>query len=64
MPNFSLPSQFSFSKIAIFWQILTKLTTLKGHKNSEKSKFQDLLHKIYRSHQYLSPKPKLALLDQ
>ena len=34
-----------------------------GSESPEKSKFQDLLDKIFRSPQYLFPKPKLALLD-
>ena len=41
-----------------------KIDNYERSKNTEKSKFQDLLRKIFRSPQYLSPKPKLALLDQ
>ena len=41
-----------------------KIYNFEGSKNPEKSKFQDLLDKIFRSPQYLSPKPKLAPLDQ
>ena len=51
------------SKIAIFWQILTKIDNFEGSKNPEKSKFQKLLPIIFRSSQYLSAKPKLALLN-
>ena len=51
------------SKIAIFWQILTKIDNFEGSKNPEKSKFQKLLPNIIRSSHYLYVKPKLALLD-
>ena len=51
------------SKIAIFWQILTKIDNFEGSKNPEKSKFRKLLPIIFRSSQYLSAKPKLALLN-
>ena len=40
-----------------------KIDILEGSENPEKSKFQKLLHIIFRSPQYLSPKTELVLLD-
>ena len=40
-----------------------KIDNFEGLQNPEKSKFQDLLDKIFRSAQYFSKKTKLALLD-
>ena len=41
-----------------------KIDNFEGSQNPEKAKFQDLLHLIFRSLQYLFPNPKLALLDK
>ena len=41
-----------------------KIYNFEGPENSERSKLQDLMHRIFRSPQYLFRKPKLALLDQ
>ena len=51
------------SKIAIFLQILTKIDNFEGSNIPEKSKFKKLLSDIFRSPQYISAKPKLALLE-
>ena len=47
------------SKIAIFRQILTKINNFEGSKILKNKN-----SKIFKSPLYISPKPKLALLDQ